>query len=189
MSRKVGQIIAQDERRWLVRVYLGRDRETRKRTYHNPTIYGSLRHAQAYLTKRLHERDLSCGVEGLGSSDHSKGILGQKCLPDKLRRIKLRQNAQVEPNYLLHFLQLPYAPKTIGDLATGTSGSMKNISKEKADTIRIVLPPNERQEQLAAVVQRVDRLRDGQREADRQAEHLFLSLLHQAFSEKAESQL
>jgi integrase len=65
MSRKVGQIIARGERRWLVRVYLGRDRETRKRTYHNRTIYGSLRHAQAYLTKRLHERDLSRGVEGL----------------------------------------------------------------------------------------------------------------------------
>jgi hypothetical protein len=53
MSRKVGQIIARGERRWLVRVYLGRDRETRKRTYHNRTIYGSLRHAQAYLTRRL----------------------------------------------------------------------------------------------------------------------------------------
>jgi integrase len=65
MSRKVGQIIARGERRWLVRVYLGRDREMRKRTYHNRTIYGSLRHAQAYLTKRLHERDLSRGVEGL----------------------------------------------------------------------------------------------------------------------------
>jgi len=65
MSRKVGQIIARGERRWLVRVYLGRNRETRKRTYHNRTIYGSLRYAQAYLTRRLHERDLSRGVEGL----------------------------------------------------------------------------------------------------------------------------
>jgi integrase len=65
MSRKVGQIISRGVRRWLVRVYLGRDRETRKRTYHNRTVYGSLRHAQAYLTKRLHERDLSRGIEGL----------------------------------------------------------------------------------------------------------------------------
>ncbi len=65
MSRKVGQIIARGERRWLVRVYLGRDQETRRRAYHNRTIYGSLRHAQAYLTRKLHERDLSRGVEGL----------------------------------------------------------------------------------------------------------------------------
>jgi integrase len=64
MSRKVGQIIARGEQRWLIRVYLGRDRETRKRTYHNQTINGSLRQAQAYLTRKLHERDLSRG-EGL----------------------------------------------------------------------------------------------------------------------------
>jgi hypothetical protein len=31
VSRKVGQIIARGERRWLVGVYLGRDRETRRR--------------------------------------------------------------------------------------------------------------------------------------------------------------
>ena len=65
MSRKVGQIIARGEQRWLVRVYLGRDHETRKRIYHNRTIYGSLRHAQSYLTRKLHERDLARGVEGV----------------------------------------------------------------------------------------------------------------------------
>ena len=35
MSRKIGQIIARGERRGLVRVYLGCDREMRKRTYHS----------------------------------------------------------------------------------------------------------------------------------------------------------
>ena len=74
MSRKVGQIIARGERRWLVRVYLGRDSEMRKRTYHNQTVYGSLRNAQAYLTRRLHERDLSRGVGG--SPGHRGRILG-----------------------------------------------------------------------------------------------------------------
>lgn len=65
MSRKVGQIIARGERRWLVRVYLGRDPETHKRKYHNRTLCGPLRQAQAYLTRRLHERDLCRGVEGV----------------------------------------------------------------------------------------------------------------------------
>jgi hypothetical protein len=53
MARKDGQIIARGDRRWLIGVYLGRDHETNKRNYHNGTIYGLLRHAQAYLTKRL----------------------------------------------------------------------------------------------------------------------------------------
>jgi hypothetical protein len=47
MSRKVGQIIARGERRWLVRVYLGRDRETRNAptTIELSTVlYGTHRH-------------------------------------------------------------------------------------------------------------------------------------------------
>jgi len=58
MARKVGQIIARGDRRWLIRVYLGRDHETSKRNYHNRTIHGSMREAQAYLTRKLRERDL-----------------------------------------------------------------------------------------------------------------------------------
>jgi len=65
MSRKVGQIIARGDGRWLVRVYLGRDPETHKRRYHNRTLHGPLRQAQTYLTRRLHERDLCRGVEGV----------------------------------------------------------------------------------------------------------------------------
>jgi integrase len=65
MSRRVGQIVARGERRWLVRVYLGRDGETRKRKYYNRTVCGSLRQAQMHLTRKLHERDLCRGVEGV----------------------------------------------------------------------------------------------------------------------------
>ena len=64
MARKVGQIIARDDRRRLIRVYLGRDHETKKRNYHNRTIRGSMREAQAYLTKKLRERDLGRDLEG-----------------------------------------------------------------------------------------------------------------------------
>ena len=51
-------------RRWLVRVFLGCDRETRQRRYHNRTIHGPARRAQEYLTKMLRERDMGCGLEG-----------------------------------------------------------------------------------------------------------------------------
>jgi integrase len=64
MARKVGQIIARGDRRWLIRVYLGRDRETNRRNYHNRTIHGPMREAQAYLTRKLRERDLGRDLEG-----------------------------------------------------------------------------------------------------------------------------
>ena len=64
MARKVGQIIARGDGRWLIRVYLGRDHETNKRNYHNRTIHGPMREAQAYLTRKLRERDLGRDLEG-----------------------------------------------------------------------------------------------------------------------------
>jgi len=103
-------------------------------------------------------------------------------LPDKLWRMKLRRTAEVNANYLLHILQLPHIRRIIGELATGTSGSMKNISKDKAGTIPIMLPPHGQQEAFAEVVHRVERLRAQQHEAERQAEHLFQTLLHRAFA-------
>ncbi len=57
MARKVGQIVRRGSCTWLVRVYTGRDLETKKRTYLNQTIHGGLRDAQAHLNKMLGERD------------------------------------------------------------------------------------------------------------------------------------
>jgi integrase len=64
LSRRVGQIVSRGRQRWLVRVFLGRDRDTRRRRYHNRTIRGTARRAQGYLTKMLRERDLGRGLEG-----------------------------------------------------------------------------------------------------------------------------
>ena len=46
----------------------------------------------------------------------------------------------------------------------------------------IPVPPLQLQQEFATLVERVERLRAVQREALRQAEHLFASLLHRAFS-------
>ena len=57
MARKVGQIVRRADGAWLVRVYSGRDAETKKRKYLNQTIHGGLRDAQAHLNKMLGQRD------------------------------------------------------------------------------------------------------------------------------------
>ncbi len=58
-----GQIVRRGDRRWLVRIYLGRDRRSGKRLYHNRTIHGSKKDAEQYRTKKLRERDLGLLVE------------------------------------------------------------------------------------------------------------------------------
>ena len=64
MARKTGQIVGRGRSRWLVRVYLGRDRKTRKRCYHNRIVHGPVRHAQTYLNKVLREHDLGRQLGG-----------------------------------------------------------------------------------------------------------------------------
>ncbi|MGD0458194.1 MAG: site-specific integrase [Terriglobia bacterium] len=71
MARKTGQIIGRAPRTWLVRVYVGRDAESKKRKYLNKTIHGGLRDAQAHLNRMLSERDLGRNL------DSSKQTLNQ----------------------------------------------------------------------------------------------------------------
>ena len=59
MARKTGQIIGRAPRTWVVRVYVGRDAETKKRKYLNKTIHGGLRAAQAHLNRLLGERGIA----------------------------------------------------------------------------------------------------------------------------------
>jgi len=46
----------------------------------------------------------------------------------------------------------------------------------------VPVPPLPLQQKFATIVRRFERLRAQQREAERQAEHLFQTLLHRAFS-------
>jgi integrase len=62
VARKTGQIIQKGPRKWLVRVFLGRDARG-KRRYHGRTIPGTKKDAQRYLTKALREMDLDEFVE------------------------------------------------------------------------------------------------------------------------------
>jgi type I restriction enzyme S subunit len=109
-------------------------------------------------------------------------------LPDKLWRVKFSKHSKLEPNYVLYALRQPKLRKIIADMASGTSGSMKNISKDQAATLPILIPPFALQEKFAQIVQKFDRLRTQQREAERQAEHLFQTILHRAFRGELTSQ-
>lgn len=66
---------------------------------------------------------------------------------------------------------------------TAPESAQKNINLEILRELRCPVPPLQLQQKFAALVERHEHLRATQREALRQAEHLFQTLLHKAFSE------
>jgi len=79
------------------------------------------------------------------------------------------------------FLFHPFVSRQRGVAMKGAI--MDGLNMEIIKSLRIPLPPLPLQQKFAALVQHVERLPAVQREALRQAEHLFPSLLHRAFSD------
>jgi type I restriction enzyme S subunit len=78
------------------------------------------------------------------------------------------------------FLFHPFVTRQRGVAIKGAI--MDGLNMDIIKTLRIPLPPLRLQQKFEAIVQGVERLRAVQREAWRQAEHLFTALLQRAFS-------
>jgi type I restriction enzyme S subunit len=81
------------------------------------------------------------------------------------------------------FLFHPFVSRQRGVAMKGAI--MDGLNMEIIKGLRIPLPPLPLQQKFAALVEGVEHLRAVQREALRQAEHLFASLLDRAFSGSA----
>jgi type I restriction enzyme S subunit len=125
-------------------------------------------------------------ARAIGSEDH----LGKLSVCQKLNaplaydshvmRIRL-DPAKLMPCFLAAFLQLP-SGRAIFMRQTRRTAVQFNINSEQISALRIPIPPLPMQTRFAQLVKRHERLRSAQRESLRQAEHLFQTLLHQAFA-------
>ncbi len=95
--------------------------------------------------------------------------------------IRIRVNCSlVTPEYLSTFLNSCKGYQTLEPIIV--EGTRARFSLTSYKELPIPIPPLMLQNNFANVVRRYGRIRAQQREADRQAEHLFQTLLHRAFS-------
>lgn len=87
----------------------------------------------------------------------------------------------IVPKFLVTMMQLPIVKTQADRWARGAAQPTINLKELKEFLIPV--PPLPLQNEFAAVVDRVERLRATQQELLRQAEHLFATLLHQAFTD------
>jgi type I restriction enzyme S subunit len=90
------------------------------------------------------------------------------------------------PIFLSSLISLPEFQRKIFSAQSGAT--RQALTFDQIKDFVIIVPPLPLQEKFAQIVQKFDRLRTQQREADRQAEHLFQTLLHRAFRGELTSQ-
>jgi integrase len=132
MARKIGQIIRRGPSTWLVRIYVGRDPETRRRKYVGKFIHGGLRSAQAHLNRKLAERDLGRNIRSSRQTvgqylDHWLDI----CARPRLRAKSFRDYSGLLARYVRPHL----GSRSFGELAPA------EIQKLYSDLLKRKLSP------------------------------------------------
>jgi type I restriction enzyme S subunit len=95
--------------------------------------------------------------------------------------IRLKVNTtKLLPVYLYYYLSNERA-RFAHVLRYVTESTISGINQNGLSSIEVIKPPLPLQEKFAQIVQKFERLRTQQREAERQAEHLFQIILHRAF--------
>jgi type I restriction enzyme S subunit len=104
-------------------------------------------------------------------------------LPDKLWRFVWKKSPIIEPLFIWWLLQTKSVRGELGQRATGTSGSMKNISKPKLMTLPVPIPPLQLQSQFAHLAIQIREFQAMQAGSRQRLDDLFKSMLHRAFNE------
>ncbi len=101
-------------------------------------------------------------------------------LPDKLWRVDLT-TGQLRPEYLRYLLSHSRIRERIAATASGSSGSMLNVSQEKVLAQTVPVPPLDQQNQFARFVWKTYEHHGKMLRALDESERLFASLQHRAF--------
>lgn len=93
---------------------------------------------------------------------------------------RIAPGPEVEKHFLLWQIRMPETQRWISQQVKGTT--FAEITLARLREMPVFVPALSAQQDFAMMAKRVERLRSVQRESLRQAEHLFASLLHQAFA-------
>jgi len=121
---------------------------------------------------------LVCEGGEVGRTAIWQGQVKNCCYQKALHRLRPIKPV-INTSYFLYFMKVGVG---LGLIEKVTSlATIAHFTAEKFREFPVLIPPIQLQEKFAKIVQRFERLRIQQREAERQAEHLFQTVLHRAF--------
>ncbi|MFM9920812.1 restriction endonuclease subunit S [Lacisediminihabitans sp. H27-G8] len=120
-------------------------------------------------------------AELVGATAYVLHAVPRVTLPDKLWKFAWKRDGLVDPVWVWKALSRPEFRRVISDRATGSGGSMKNISQPVLLGISIALPPFQIQEDFARRILEIECLRESHSIHLSEFDELFASLQHRAF--------
>jgi type I restriction enzyme S subunit len=95
-------------------------------------------------------------IDLVGESGYVDKDYGNLFVPDRLWQTRLFNYSQVDTKWLSYILSSEPYKRQLKDIATGTSGSMKNIAKDAFLAIEASFPPPAEQHAIAAILSDMD---------------------------------
>ncbi|MDO8278755.1 MAG: restriction endonuclease subunit S [Burkholderiaceae bacterium] len=120
-------------------------------------------------------------AELVGTAAYVWDTQGKALLPDLIFRLNVADSNRLNSVYLWGLLTLPVKRVQINALASGSAGSMPNISKARLKTLDIEVPPLDRQTAYAQALEQIISIRSQQSTATAKAQATFDALLANAF--------
>ncbi len=111
-----------------------------------------------------------------------KGAYDNLLLPDKIWRFVWKDPENAVPEFIRELFHTPAVRHQIKQRATGTSGSMKNISAEKLMGVEVISPPVSVQREFAACYCAAWSAHERGMRHLRLLDTLFESVQHRAFA-------
>ncbi len=102
-------------------------------------------------------------------------------IPDRIWKIKWKTKNSQTLNYFWQCINHNSFRNEISKIATGTSGSMKNMSKKKMFDMDVILPPLELQKKYDQICNQIQHQKNKANESLKKSEELFSSLVQGVF--------
>jgi len=103
-------------------------------------------------------------------------------LPDRLWAAKI--SAKADPSWVGHLLAHPVTRASFSDRATGTSGTMKNLTKDAVLSLEVIAPTLPEQQKIAAFLGAMDGRLAGLRQTEAALTRFKAGLMQRLFSQK-----
>ncbi len=120
----------------------------------------------------------------VGESGYVEQGFSNLYLPDRLWQLVLREDRETSAKWLSYVLNWVPIRKLIRDIATGTSGSMKNISKNAFLAINITIPQPKEQRNIATRINAIDKLLKKEIKNQNKLEYLKQALMQDLLTGK-----